>query len=93
MVKGQLCRGMSKGLHYRPVVNDVAFDETSFDRKKGAKTVSLKIDQLISATFSITSITPLSLSLSLFLALYREDSFTLQRVYHCTAELLTQTSS
>ena len=65
MVKGQLCRGMSKGLHYRPVVNDVAFDETSFDRKKGAKTVSLKIDQLISATFSITSITPLSLSLSL----------------------------
>ena len=64
MVKGQLCRGMSKGLHYRPVVNDVAFDETSFDRKKGAKTVSLKIDQLISATFSIT---PLSLSLSLSL--------------------------
>ena len=90
MVKGQLCRGMSKGLHYRPVVDEVAFDETSFDRKKGAKTVSLKIDQLISATFSIT---PLSLSLSLFLALYREDSFTLQRVYHCTAELLTQTSS
>ena len=65
MVKGQLCRGMSKGLHYRPVVNDVAFDETSFDRKKGAKTVSLKIDQLISATFSIT---PLSLSLSLSLS-------------------------
>ena len=92
MVKGQLCRGMSKGLHYRPVVNDVAFDETSFDRKKGAKTVSLKIDQLISATFSITPLS-LSLSLSLFLALYREDSFTLQRVYHCTAELLTQTSS
>ena len=64
MVKGQLCRGMSKGLHYRPVVDEVAFDETSFDRKKGAKTVSLKIDQLISATFSIT---PLSLSLSLSL--------------------------
>ena len=68
MVKGQLCRGMSKGLHYRPVVDEVAFDETSFDRKKGAKTVSLKIDQLISATFSIT---PLSLSLSLSLSLPR----------------------
>ena len=74
MVKGQLCRGMSKGLHYRPVVDEVAFDETSFDRKKGAKTVSLKIDQLISATFSITSITPLSLSLSLSSSLCTENT-------------------
>ena len=71
MVKGQLCRGMSKGLHYRPVVDEVAFDETSFDRKKGAKTVSLKIDQLISATFSIT---PLSLSLSLSSSLCTENT-------------------
>ena len=71
MVKGQLCRGMSKGLHYRPVVDEVAFDETSFDRKKGAKTVSLKIDQLISATFSIT---PLSLSLSLSSSLCTEKT-------------------